>query len=340
MFNKIKNEFYGNIDKIRELLENIGCLKIRLIKDNFKFALDDEGSFSGNGNSLNVNTLKYVSYSHNYKGDIISLVSYKLNIELGDSLKYLCKFLNIDWDYTSNSKIITLPFNGFFLSYEKVQEDNYNYETIDGKEVENYEKNGLSLYWISEGISAITQEKFHIGYDCYSSRLTIPWRSITGEYLGIQGRLDKADCEEWECRYMPIIPFFKGYTLYGLYENYESIQNKGCIIVCESEKGVLLANEIGYNNVVACGCHNLTPYQIKLIKSLAVDVILAYDEDIPLEESIKQAKELIIFNPFFSNEVYVLDMDGLQEKSCIFDLSKEIVDEAFENRLIYIEDIK
>ena len=100
------------------------------------------------------------------------------------------------------------------------------------------------------------------------------------------------------------------------------------------------AYQMGYTNVVCVGCHSLSLRQIKLIKSLAVNVVLAYDSDIPLEESIKQAKELIISNPFFSNEVYVLDMDGLQEKSCIFDLNKEIVDEAFENRLIYIEDIK
>ena len=340
MFNKVKNEFYDNQDKIRELLEDIGCLKIKLVKDNFKFALDDEGSFSGNGNSLNIHTLKYVSYSHNYKGDIVSLVSYKLNIELGDSLRYLCKFLNLDWDYTSNSKIITPPFNGFYLNFEKVQEDNYNFKTIDSKVVENYEKNGLSLYWIREGVSAITQKKFHIGYDPWSGRLTIPWRSITGEYLGIIGRLDKADCEDWETRYLPIIPFYKQNTLYGLYENYMDIQKLGKVVIVESEKACLMAREMGYTNVISVGSHNLAPYQIKLIKSLAVNVVLAYDSDIPLEESIKQAKELIISNPFFSNEVYVLDMDGLQEKSCIFDLSKEIVDESFENRLIYIEDIK
>ena len=341
MFNKVKNKLYDNPDKIRELLEDIGCFKIKLIKDNFKFAFDEEGSFSGNGNSLNIHTLKYISYSRNYKGDIISLVSYKLNTELGGALKYLCKFLNIDWEYSnSNSVITTLPFQGFFTAYEKVQEENYNYKTYNESVVQDYTRNGLSLYWVREGISAETQERFSIGYDCWSNRLTIPWRNVMGEVMGIQGRLDKSECEDWESRYMPVLNFFKGSTLYGLYENYESIQSKGKVVIVESEKCVLLACEKGYTNVVAVGCHNLTQIQIKLIKSLAVDVILAYDEDIPLEESIKQAKELIISNPFFSNEVYVLDMDGLQEKSCIFDLSKEIVDEAFENRLIYIEDIK
>ena len=339
MFNRIKNEFYGNIDKIRELLEDIGCLKIRLIKDSFKFALDDEGSFSGNGNSLNINTLKYVSYSRNYKGDLFTLVSYKLNIELGDSLKYLCKFLNIDWEYTQSRVETHLPFGGFYLGLEKVQEENYNYETYDERVVRRYEDCGLSLYWIRDGISATTQEHFRIGYDVYSNRIAIPWFDEIGRCIGVQGRLDREE-EEWECKYLPLINFYKSNTLYGLNLAYKDIQNKNQIIIAESEKSVMKAYQMGYTNVVCVGCHSLSLRQIKLIKSLAVNVVLAYDSDIPLEESIKQAKELIISNPFFSNEVYVLDMDGLQEKSCIFDLSKEIVDEAFENRLIYIEDIK
>ena len=339
MITKIKESLIDDIDKIRNILEEIGCLKIKLVKDNFKFANDDEGSFSGNGNSINTHTLSYCSYSHNIRGDIITLVSYKLNLELGDSIRWLSKYLGLSWEY--KQKVETHPpFGGFYLNFEKVQEDNHNFKTIDSKVVENYEKNGLSLYWIREGVSAITQKKFHIGYDPWSGRLTIPWRSITGEYLGIIGRLDKADCEDWETRYLPIIPFYKQNTLYGLYENYKDIQKLGKVVIVESEKACLMAREMGYTNVISVGSHNLAPYQIKLIKSLAVNVVLAYDSDIPLEESIKQAKELIIFNPFFSNEVYVLDMDGLQEKSCIFDLSKEIVDEAFENRLIYIEDIK
>ena len=335
MITKIKSTLENDIDKIREILEEIGCLKIKLIKDNFKFANDDEGSFSGNGNTLNIHTLSYCSYSHNIRGDIITLVSYKLNLELGDSIRWLSKYLGLSWEYRQKVEV-HLPFQGFFLNYEKVQEENYTFKTYDESIVQEYVNQGLSLYWVREGISALTQEKFSIGYDSWSGRLTIPWRSVTGEVLGIQGRLDKADCEEWESRYMPIIPFFKGNALYGLYENYKVIQDKGEVIVVESEKACLMAREMGYTNVVSVGCHNLTPHQIKLIKSLAVNVILAYDEDVPLEESIAQAKELIISNPFFSNEVYILDMSGLEKKSCIFDLGKDVVDKALEERLVYL----
>ena len=339
MITKIKESLIDDIDKIRNILEEIGCLKIKLVKDNFKFANDDEGTFSGNGNTLNIHTLSYCSYSHNIRGDILTLVSYKRNTELGGAIKWLADFLGLDWEYREK-KPITLPFSGFFINFEKVQEENYKYETYDDSIVRKYEECGLSLYWIKDGISALTQEHFRIGYDPYSMRITIPWFDEIGRCIGFQGRLDRSEVEDWECKYLPIIPFFKGNTLYGLYQAYNDIQNKGEVIIVESEKSVLKAYQMGITNVVAIGCHSLSPRQIKLIKSLAVNVVLAYDSDVPLEESIKQAKELIISNLFFSNEVYVLDMDGLQEKSCIFDLSKEIVDEAFENRLIYIEDVK
>ena len=338
MITRIKESLMDNTDKIRDILEEIGCLKIKLIKDNFKFANDDEGSFSGNGNSLNIHSLSYCSYSRNIRGDILTLVAYKRNTELGGAIKWLADFLGLDWEYREK-KPVTLPFSGFFMNFEKVQEENYNYETYDERVVRRYEDCGLSLYWIRDGISATTQEHFRIGYDTYSNRIAIPWFDEIGRCIGVQGRLDREE-EEWECKYLPLINFYKSNTLYGLNLAYKDIQNKNQIIIAESEKSVMKAYQMGYTNVVCVGCHSLSLRQIKLIKSLAVNVVLAYDSDIPLEESIKQAKELIISNPFFSNEVYVLDMDGLQEKSCIFDLSKEIVDEAFENRLIYIEDIK
>ena len=338
MITKIKSTLENDTEKIREILEEIGCLKIKLIKDNFKFANDDEGSFSGNGNSLNIHSLSYCSYSRNIRGDILTLVAYKRNTELGGAIKWLADFLGLDWEYREK-KPVTLPFSGFFMNFEKVQEENYNYETYDERVVRRYEDCGLSLYWIKDGISATTQEHFRIGYDVYSNRIAIPWFDEIGRCIGVQGRLDREE-EEWECKYLPLINFYKSNTLYGLNLAYKDIQNKNQIIIVESEKSVMKAYQMGYTNVVCVGCHSLSLRQIKLIKSLAVNVVLAYDSDIPLEESIKQAKELIIFNPFFSNEVYVLDMDGLQEKSCIFDLSKEIVDEAFENRLIYIEDVK
>ena len=335
MITKIKESLIDDIDKIRNILEEIGCLKIKLVKDNFKFANDDEGSFSGNGNTLNIHTLSYCSYSHNIRGDILTLVSYKRNTELGGAIKWLADFLGLDWEYREK-KPITLPFSGFFMNFEKVQEENYKYETYDDSIVRKYEECGLSLYWIKDGISALTQEHFRIGYDPYSMRITIPWFDEIGRCIGFQGRLDRSEVEDWECKYLPVIPFFKGNTLYGLYQAYNDIQNKGEVIIVESEKSVLKAYQMGITNVVAIGCHSLSPRQIKIIKSLAVDVCIAYDSDVPLEEMIEEGKNCIIDNIFFNNTVTVLDMDGLGDKISVFDLNKEVVDKTLEERRIYL----
>ena len=335
MIAKIKESLMDSTDKIREILEEIGCLKIKLIKDNFKFANDDEGSFSGNGNTLNIHTLSYCSYSHNIRGDIITLVSYKLNLELGDSIRWLSKYLGLSWEYRQKVEI-TPPFGGFYLNFEKVQEENYTFKTYDDSIVRKYEECGLSLYWIKDGISALTQEHFRIGYDPYSMRITIPWFDEIGRCIGFQGRLDRSEVEDWECKYLPVIPFFKGNTLYGLYQAYNDIQNKGEVIIVESEKSVLKAYQMGITNVVAIGCHSLSPRQIKIIKSLAVDVCIAYDSDVPLEEMIEEGKNCIIDNIFFNNTVTVLDMDGLGDKISVFDLNKEVVDKTLEERRIYL----
>ena len=336
MITKIKDNLYNNEEKIRDILENLEFTKIRRMGNCYKFAWDGEGANTGVGNSLNIENLKFSSFSHKIFGDIITMVQVRRNTELSGAIKWLADFLKLDWEYKPKKDNVVLPFQGFFLEYEKVQEENYTFKTYDDSIVRKYEECGLSLYWIKDGISALTQEHFRIGYDPYSMRITIPWFDEIGRCIGFQGRLDRSEVEDWECKYLPVIPFFKGNTLYGLYQAYNDIQNKGEVIIVESEKSVLKAYQMGITNVVAIGCHSLSPRQIKIIKSLAVDVCIAYDSDVPLEEMIEEGKNCIIDNIFFNNTVTVLDMDGLGDKISVFDLNKEVVDKTLEERRIYL----
>ena len=336
MIAKIKDNLYNNEEKIRDILENLEFTKIRRMGNCYKFAWDGEGANTGVGNSLNIENLKFSSFSHKIFGDIITMVQVRRNTELSGAIKWLADFLKLDWEYKPKKDNIVLPFQGFFLEYEKVQEENYTFKTYDDSIVRKYEECGLSLYWIKDGISALTQEHFRIGYDPYSTRITIPWFDEIGRCIGFQGRLDRSEVEDWECKYLPVIPFFKGNTLYGLYQAYNDIQNKGEVIIVESEKSVLKAYQMGITNVVAIGCHSLSPRQIKIIKSLAVDVCIAYDSDVPLEEMVEEGKNCIIDNIFFNNTVTVLDMDGLGDKISVFDLNKEVVDKTLEERRIYL----
>ena len=336
MITRIKDNLYNNEEKIREILETLEFTKIRRMGNCYKFAWDGTGANTGVGNSLNVENLKFSSFFHKIFGDIITMVEARRNTDLGGAVKWLADFLGLDWCYTPKAEVI-LPFNAFFLEFEKIREDTFYYKTYDEDVVRFYEECGLSLYWIKDGISALTQEHFRIGYDPHSGRTVIPWLNEMGRCIGFQGRLDRAEVEDWECKYLPVIPFSKGNALYGLYQAYKHIQDKGEVFIVESEKSVLKAYEMGIYNVVAIGCHSLSPRQIKIIKSLAVDVIICYDSDVPLQECIDEAMLCKIDNIFFQNSVMVLDMEGLGEKVCVFDLESNITIEALDNRRIYLE---
>ena len=331
MILKIKERLYNQKDLIIEILNELG---VENINPNLN---SREIRWGGkNGSKINIDTLSYVSFSHNHKGDILTLVSLLKNIKLGESIKWLANRLNIS--YLDIEKVdIKLPFGGFWKGLGKTN-------NIDETPPRIYNKNrldefniGVSQLFIKDGISAKIQEEFHIGYDCLTNRITIPWLDEESNLIGIMGRLNKEDLNEKESKYLPIIPFRKSKALYGFNVNYQGILENNCVIVCESEKSVLKAKQYGFNNVIALGGNEIHSIPQKLIKSMYCNVVIALDEGLEMQHYINQAKKVQINNPFFTNEVYILDMSDLPHKSCIFDLDYKIIGKAFKERLIYID---
>lgn len=334
MILKIKETLYGNRDKIQYILEELNCYNIQLSGDKFRFGLDEEGQ--GNGNSLDINTLGFYSFSENKKGDVLTLTSLIIGGKLNDAIIWLANKLNLSYDDIKKVDV-KLPFGGFFKNYSKVKEvDESPPKTYDINRLDEF-NNGVSLLFIKDGISAKTQEEFNIGFDTLTNRITLPWFNPEGELIGIMGRLNKQELTDKDSKYLPIIPFRKSKALYGFDINYKGILEKNYIIICESEKSVQKARQYGFNNVVALGGNEIHSIPQKLIKSMYCDVIIALDEGIKLEHNIEQAKKVQIRNPFFSNEVYILDMTDLPSKSCIFDLDYKTIENAFKERLIYID---
>lgn len=336
MIVKIKDKLRGNEEEVRKILEELQLHNIHKSGNSFRFGFDDVGS--GSGNSINIDTLGYISFSKSNKsGDIITLVSDCKDIKIGDSIKWIANKLSLDFEYTQRE--VKLPFGGFFKNFKKAQDISdsspitYGYERLLPYLI------GVSMRWVKEGISAITQEVFEVGYDVWTNRIVYPWRNEVGDIVGIIGRLNKDDIGEKEAKYLPIIPFNKSKILYGLYENYKNILAKGCVIVAESEKSVLLGREKGLDNVVALGGNDISERQARLLKSLCCTIIVALDEDIELEHAIKQAQKTKIENVFFSNEVYVVDMNNeliTESKVSLLDLDIESIKKIMNEHLIYI----
>ena len=330
MILKIKDKLRDNSELIIDILNKLNCEYIKPPKNN------EIRWGHSNAHKLNIETLSYADFSANSKGDIITMVSLLKNIELGQAIKWLAKELNLSYEYSERTEVI-LPFSGFWKQYSKVKDnDEGEPPTYPMSKIDKYEKS-VSKMWIDDGISALTQEYFDIRFDHETNRIIIPWFNECGELVGAMGRINKLKIEDFETKYYPLIAFSKSKVLYGFNVNYKYILEKNCIIIVESEKSVHKAREMGLKNVVALGGNNISKRHERLIKSMYCDVIVALDEGLELNHCIEQANKLKIRNPFFSNSVYILDMEGMEKKSCIFDLDKEVVEKSFEERLIYID---
>lgn len=329
MILKIKDKLKGNPDLINDILLKLDLENIKPPKNN-EIRWGDN-----NGSKINIETLSYASFSHGHKGDILTLVSVIKGIELGDSIKWLAKELDITVNYNDKVDVI-LPFQGFFKQYGKVRDNDISPPKTYPIERLNEFTGRLNTLWLDDNISLQTQELFNIGLDFDTNRISIGWKDVNGDLVGIMGRLNKKELSDKDMKYLPIIPFNKSKVLYGLDINYEEILRCGCVIIVESEKSVLRAYEMGFRNVVALGGNNISERHSALIKSLCVDVVISLDEGIELSYGIEQAMKCKIENPFFSNEVYVMDVSELPQKQSVFDMDEVVIKEYLENKLIYI----
>lgn len=329
MIIKIKNQLRGKPELITDILNKLECEYIKPVKNN------EIRWGSNNGSKINIETLSYTSFSHDRKGDILTMVSLLKGIDLGQSIKWLAKELNLSYEYSEKVEVV-LPFGGFFKQYSKVKDNDMSPpKTYSIERLKEY-AGRLNTLWLEDNISLQTQELFQIGLDFESNRIVIGWKDVNGDLVGIMGRLNKKELVDRDIKYLPIIPFNKSKVLYGLDVNYYDILDNGTIIIVESEKSVLKGFELGYRNIVALGGNNISERQAALIKSLCVNVVISLDEGIELSHSVEQAKKCKIKNPFFNNEVYVMKVDDLPRKHSIFDMNKEVIDDYLKNKLIYI----
>lgn len=336
MITKIKNTLRSDIDKIVEILEDLNCTYIKINNNDIRFGRDEDSS--GTGNLINIESLSYVSFSHDIQGDIITLVSDIKCISIGDAIRYLGRKLNIDRTYKKVD--VKLPFGGFFKNLSRVREMNDEpQKTYPNEKLEDYGIGACKLF-MDDGISPKTQEEFMIGYDFWTDRITIPWLDENGSLVGVMGRMNMdLTGIDTNYKYLPVLNFEKGKFLYGFYQNYRGILKTNTIIVCESEKSVLKGRDVSLNNVVAIGGNSIKSRQARLIKSTYANVIIALDEGITLEHCMKEAKKVIIDNPFFKNKVWIVNMDNelvKEKKISLLDMNIDDIQKILSKYLIEV----
>ncbi len=145
-------------------------------------------------------------------------------------------------------------------------------------------------YMFERGFEVVTLEKFDIGFDDISSRITIPYRDDNGVLIGFKGRAWWPDAKP---KYKSVGGEEYGFgtcessrALFGL-----SLAdlNEGHMIVREGEFNAMMLHQLGYTNSVGMSGKILSRTQILLIKKYADSATMYFDD---VEDALAAARQL------------------------------------------------
>lgn len=306
---KLTEHLSNNRDDILKVLESLGYQNITYNSSHNEYRFAREYGRNPSSVRLSIDTLGFVCFSTNERGNLYSLVMNKENLNFPKALEYIADLLGLR--KSEFNKSVKIPFGGFYKKLiREIQEPETAMQTYDEAILEEYCGKYNTMFF-QDGISYQTQEKFNVGFDIWTNRITVPEYTFDGKLCGIMGRSIDNNCAKEE-RWLPIIPCSRSLTLYGYHTNYEFIQRKNLYIIGESEKFPQQLDSFGCHiGLGSCGCF-LSDTQVKYAKSLLVSKsILAYDEGLEEEYIREEAKKLKIDNTIFKNEVgYIWDSEN------------------------------
>lgn len=289
----LKRYIYEN-NKIEYVLESIGCynIKYHAVKG-FYSCSNYNGDNPGAVNVKNNEYLNVVNWTRQKEfsegSDIFDLVQYNKQCSFVKAVKYLHEILNLEYTpYKKQKKKEEKPdplivFKRVLLRKRRVNVADIN--VLDECILDEYVPL-LHISWLRDGIMQRTRDKFGLTYSYKRRRVIIPMRHwLTGELLGINARTTIDNYEELGIKKYYLTPSYpKNLNLFGLYENYDSIQEAGYVVVYEAERSVLKRDSLNDATGVALSGHAMSDEQARILIGLNVEIVIALDKDIPLEE--------------------------------------------------------
>lgn len=288
---EFKKHIY-NKNLIQDILDKLGCHGIKEYGREFRCGLPNVGNITRLSvkKDENVNIRAYLSDDKILSGDIFTLVSHIKDFTFYNSIKYLHELIGMKYDYKPSTATKKHNNHDLLEVFTNVIKSKRKYDVAD-LEVYNDEIIGeyiplVHIDWVREGVLPKTAERFNIGYSVNSQRITIPhryWCGNDNDYLGIFGRTTVKGYDVLGIpKYYGIKPYPKGMNIYGLNENYNSIQKAGYCAVFESEKSVLKRHSLLDETGSAICSHDMTDEQVKILISLNVEIIIVMDEGVSL----------------------------------------------------------
>lgn len=287
---EVKQHLLSHINDLLELLKSYGYGKFNVNDTEIRCSKPH----SDNGTTCRIKLNTYLSctdFSSAYNGDLFGMITCHTDVSYVKIIERCYELFNIENED---------GFEDFNESFDLFEED-YE-ETIPiykEEELENF-KQIWNMRFVKDNIMPKTQEVFEIGYDFRSKRITIPWRDINGNLIGVMGRADYDNYGDF--KYIPILRFKKRHTIFGIYKNKEFIKNNR-VYIFESEKSTMQLHTMGEHNGLSLGGNSIDKYRLGLLEQLhPTEIVFAFDEG--LEQDV-QKKALKITKKYFGNKVRV-----------------------------------
>lgn len=336
-------EYIYNENKIQFILEQLGCHEIKYNEQRQTYsAAQPDGDNPQGINIRNNEHLNYRSFSRgiSYEDgrDLISLVETINKLSFVESVKFLHKILDLPFEFKKKEdkpKKKFDPLNVFkkVLRSNRLVIDVEDIHVLDDKLLQDYIPM-LHIDWVKQGITERTRRKFNLAYSYRHKRVVIPLKYwLTGELLGFNQRTTIENYQEFNIKKYFITPTYpKHLNLYGLYENYDSIQKAGYVVVAESEKSVLKRDSLGDSTVVALSGKSISDEQVRILIGLNVEIVIGLDKDVDINEVRHMCEK-------FKNirkVSYIWDfIDVLNNKDAPMDARNKDYQFLFDNRIVY-----
>lgn len=277
------------------ILNDLKCHKIKEYPTEYRAALPNKENATAVTVKKDSLKISIRTGEGNEFGDIFTLIMAINKCTFGKANKYLHNTLGLKYSYKSKQKNVQIDP---LLIFKKIKRKkfcaNEDIPVYNLSLIQEYSPL-LHIDWIRDGIMPFAAERFHIGYSFDKKRIIIPERKWDGgdnDFIGIMGR---TTVPMWEglglSKYYAIQPYSKSRNVYGLNENYKTIQEQGFVVVAEAQKSVLKRYSRKDGTVVSIGGCELSSEQVKILIGLNVEIVLCFDEGISLQHIRRECEK-------------------------------------------------